>query len=173
VSNDLTARILKSWQTLVVAAIVLLAAGASARAVQQNAKERRPMSSNKDPRAVAVARAHIEAWSHHDWEKARRSLAPDVHVTVTTTQTIMSSTDTVGVDKYMEGLTKFATGVAPGSAHILAAVGDSQNALVMVTVKAAMGPGGQQVTLPGARLYLLDDSGKIKAEQVVFFALQE
>src|SRR5262245_9838506 len=68
----------------------------------------------------------------------------------------------------MEGLMKFATGVAPGSVRILAAVGDAQNALVMVTVKAATAPGGQQVTLPGARLYLLDDNGRSRPSKSSF-----
>lgn len=36
--------------------------------------------------AVAQARAHIAAWSHHDWDKTRQLLAPDVHVLVTSTQ---------------------------------------------------------------------------------------
>jgi hypothetical protein len=29
------------------------------------------------------------------------------------------------------------------------------------------------VTLPGARLYLLDEAEKIKSEQVIFFAMPE
>src|SRR5262249_54358426 len=137
----------------------------------QSAKEKTPMRDNKDPRAVAVARAHIEAWSHHDWEKARQCLTarregrPRCPCEGTTTQPVMAPTDTVGADMYMEALMKFATNVAPGRARILAAVGDTHNALVTVTVKAAIGPGGEQVTLLGARLYLLDDNGKIKAEQ--------
>ena len=43
----------------------------------------------------------------------------------------------------------------------------------MVTVKAACGPEGALVTLPAARLYLIDDGGKIASEQVVFFASPE
>jgi hypothetical protein len=38
------------------------------------------MSAQSDPIAVAVARAHVEAWSNHDYDQARASLAPDVHV---------------------------------------------------------------------------------------------
>jgi hypothetical protein len=119
--------------------------------------------------AVAIARAHISAWSNRQFDKARAALAPDVHVTVTTTQPIMSATDTVGVDKYMEGLIKFAEAVQPGTADIIATVGDDRNALIVVIVKANFG--GQIVTLPGARLYLLDDSNKIKTEHVIFFAM--
>jgi hypothetical protein len=40
----------------------------------------------------------------------------------------------------------------------------------MVTVKAAFDPEGPEVTLPAARLYLLDEDNKIRDEQVVFFA---
>jgi len=125
----------------------------------------------KDSPAVAVARAHVEAWSHHDYDKARKSLAADVHVTVTTTQPVMAPTDTTGVDFYMDGLKKFANAVEPGSARVIASIGDEHNALLMVTVKAAFGPNGAKVTIPAARLYLLDENKKIKAEQVVFFAL--
>jgi len=125
----------------------------------------------KDSLAVAVARAHIEAWSHHDYDKARKSLAADVHVSVTTTQPMIAPTDTTGADAYMAGLKKFADAVEPGSARVIASIGDERNALVMVTVRAAFGPNGAKVTVPAARLYLLDENKKIKAEQVIFFTL--
>jgi hypothetical protein len=38
----------------------------------------------------------------------------------------------------------------------------------MLTVQADLGAG--TVTLPGSRLYLLDQDGKIKSEHVVFYA---
>jgi len=38
----------------------------------------------------------------------------------------------------------------------------------MLTVEADFG--GGKMILPAARLYLLDDDNKIKAEQVIFFA---
>jgi hypothetical protein len=37
-------------------------------------------------------------------------------------------------------------------------------------VTAAFGPNVPNMTLPGARLYLFDENGKIKTEQVVFYA---
>ena len=40
----------------------------------------------------------------------------------------------------------------------------------MLTVQADLGAG--TVTLPGSRLYLLGDGGKIKSEHVVFYAAQ-
>ncbi len=96
--------------------------------------------------------------------------APDVHVRATTTQPVMKDTDLTGADDYMHGLKEFAQGVLPASLDVNASLGDERNALIMVTVQAALGPGGAKVALPAARLYLLDEDEKIKAEQVVFFA---
>ena len=88
------------------------------------------MSDHQDSPAVALARAHAEAWSNHDWDQARKLLAPNVHVTATTTQPIMgAATDLTGIDAYMDGLIKFAQ---------------------------AFGPDGAKVTLPAARLALFD-----------------
>jgi hypothetical protein len=122
-----------------------------------------------DSPAVAIARAHTEAWSNHDWAKARAVLAADVHVTVTTTQAAMPVTDLTGVDDYMKGLIEFAQAVVPGSARVIASVGDELNALLMLTVEADFG--GGPVTLTAARLYLFDEDDKIKAEQVVFYTV--
>ena len=129
--------------------------------------------SNEASTAIAVARAHVEAWSHHDWDAARSKLAPDVHVTVTSTQQTMSRTDLTGIDNYMVGLRKFAEAVVPGSARIEWSVGDEHNALLMVTVKAAFQPGAAPVTLPAARLYQLDENHRIQSEQVIFFMLSQ
>jgi hypothetical protein len=131
------------------------------------------MSVRQDSPAVAIARAHAEAWSNHDWDKAREMLAPRVHVTATTTQPIMAATDLTGIDDYMDGLIKFAQAVDPGSARVLASVGDERNSLILLTVRAAFGPGGSRVTLPAARLASLDDNNKIEHEQVVFFAIPD
>jgi hypothetical protein len=122
----------------------------------------------QDAPAVAVARAHAEAWSNHDWAKAREGLAADVRVTVTTTQPTMPPTDLTGIENYMHGLIEFAEAVLPGSARVLSSIGDDRNALLMLTVEADFDAG--QVTLPAARLYLLDEDDKIKVEQVVFYA---
>jgi len=94
------------------------------------------MPAPREPQAVTVARAHVEAWTHHDYD--------------------------------MTGLIQFAQAVVPGSARIIASTGDDRNALIMLTVQADFGTG--QVTLPGSRLYLLDDDSKIKSEHVVFYA---
>lgn len=123
-----------------------------------------------EPPAIATARAHIEAWSHHDWDRARGGLAPGVHVTATSTQPGVPPTDLTGIDNYMTGLIKFAQGVESGSARVIAAVGDEHNALVMLTVKASFAPGAPPVPLHAARLYLIDDNRKITSEQVIFYA---
>jgi len=128
------------------------------------------MSAQHESPAVAIARAHVEAWSNHDFDAARSSLAADVKVTATTTMPIMPATDLSGADDYMVGLTQFAQAVVPGSLRVIASAGDERNALLMLTVEADLPVG--RMTLPGARLYLLDETGKIKVEQVIFYAAQ-
>lgn len=117
--------------------------------------------------AVRVARDHIEAWSRQNWEAARNALAEGVHVTVHTTQPVMGPVDTTGIDDYMSGLHAFAEPITPGSAQIHAATGDEHNALVLVTVEFQTPQG--RTSLHGARLYQLDDAGKIKSEKVIFY----
>jgi SnoaL-like protein len=129
------------------------------------------MSSQHESPAIAIARAHVEAWSNHDFDVARNGLAPAVHVTTTTTQPMPPATDLTGVDNYMAGLTQFAQAVVPGSLRVIGSVGDERNALLMLTVEADLGAG--KATLPAARLYLLDENGKIKTEQVIFYAAQD
>jgi hypothetical protein len=43
------------------------------------------------------------------------------------------------VDDYMEGLIQFAQAVVPGSARMIASVGDERNALSLLTVEADFG----------------------------------
>lgn len=123
--------------------------------------------------AVTLARAHAEAWSHHDWDAARKMLAPDVHVTATTTQPTVADTNLTGRDAYMEGLIQFAQPIEPGSVRVLASVGDERNSLILLTVRAAFGPGGEQVTIPAARLAFFDEHQQLKEERVVFFAVPD
>ena len=126
------------------------------------------MAVRSDSPAVKVARAHTHAWDQRDMEAARAALADGVHITVTTTMPGAPAVDTVGVDDYMVGLEFFANACTPGSLKEIAAIGDDRNALLLVTVEADFGFG--KTMSPGARLYLLDESDKIAAEQVVFFA---
>ena len=126
------------------------------------------MSSQQDSPAVAVARAHVAAWSSKDFDTARSMLAPDVHVTAITTNPALPATDLTGADAYMDGLVAFAAPIVPGSVRELAAVGDERNALLTLDLQVAGGPFGAGAAAPCARLYLVED-GKIKSEQVIFY----
>lgn len=122
--------------------------------------------------AVALAIAHAEAWSNHDWDKARAMLAHDVHVVATSTQPMMNPVDLAGIDAYMDGLIKFAGAVEPGSARVIASIGDDRNSLIVLTVTASFVPGGPKIALSAARLALWDENEKLKRERVVFVGLQ-
>ena len=50
-----------------------------------------------------------------------------------------------------------------------AIAGITGNSIILLTVEAALGPGGASVTLPAAWLALLNEDNKFKDEQVVFF----
>jgi hypothetical protein len=119
--------------------------------------------------AVAIAQAHVEAWSNHDFDTARKMLAPDVKVLATTTSPALPRTDLAGVDDYMAGLIAYAQPIVPGSVRVLSSVGDEHNALLTMSITMAGGPFGEGAEAPCARLYLVDGQGKIKVEHVVFF----
>jgi len=123
----------------------------------------------QEPIAVAVARAHVEAWSAHDYERARAALAPDVHVLAVSVDPEAPHTDLSGVDAYMEGLVQFGQIVLPGTTTVNASVGDDNRALLGVTSRVKFGPDAPEMTLHGARLFLVDEEQKIRDEQVIFF----
>ena len=129
------------------------------------------MSSQQEPTAVAVARAHVEAWSNHDYDKARASLAPDVHVLTASVDPEAPRADLSGVDAYMEGLKMFGQIVVPGTTRVDSSVGDDNRALLHVTSKVKFGPDAPEMDHHQARLYRLDEDQKIVDEQVIFFAL--
>jgi ketosteroid isomerase-like protein len=126
------------------------------------------MSTTQRSAAVAVAQAHVDAWSSQDFDKARSLLAPDVRVTATTTAPYPPDTDLTGVDDYMAGLIAYAQPIKPGSLRVLGSVGDDRNALLTLTMTMAGGPFGEGTRAPCARLYLIED-GKIKTEKIVFY----
>jgi len=126
------------------------------------------MSAQQESPAIAVARAHVEAWSNHDFDTARSMLASDVNVTATPSDPALPQTDLTGADDYMEGLIAYAQPIVPGSVRILASTGDERNALLTLTMTLAGGPFGAGATAPCARLYRLDDDNKIKTEHVIF-----
>ena len=121
-------------------------------------------------KAVGLALDHCEAWSNHNWDKARSALADDVKVTSTTTMPGAPKTDLDGPDAYMEGLRAFAGTVVPGTLNVKASVGDERNALIQMTVHTD-GPPFGPLALHGARLYLFDENDKIKEEQVIFVGM--
>lgn len=127
------------------------------------------MSLQQNSAAVRAAKQHIEAWSSHDWDASRAGLADEVWVTTTAADPNFPQADLRGVDAYMPGLIEFAQAVIPGSVEILASIGDERVALVTLTVKVQFGPDAPEMILPGSRLYVLDEDGKIKIEHVVFF----
>jgi hypothetical protein len=128
---------------------------------QQGTKE----ESMSDSRAVALARAHLEAWTNHDLDTVRRNLADDV-------QFYSPAANLAGAGEYMDaprGLTQFAKQVVSGSLRIIAATGDERNALIMYEVRTAGGPVGAKVFL-SAQTWLLDEAGKIKVERIISYA---
>jgi hypothetical protein len=120
-----------------------------------------------DSPAVAVARAHVEAFTNHDWETARNLLAEDVHFTLLNTEAGRPNHfDGNGVEQFMELLTQQP--LIPGSAQFISSVGDDRHALLIVSVRADIG--GVPLTIVSGRHYLLDNKGKIKNEQVIIFS---
>ncbi len=127
--------------------------------------------------AVKVARAHIDAWSHQNWEKTRELLSPSIHALVTATATTIArnylTAEFTGIENYMERKMKSAQRVEPGSAHVVSAIGDERNALVLMTMRIGLGPGGTMVTMARAGLYLLDENERIVEERDQFFVLSQ
>ena len=122
-------------------------------------------SHDSDSPAVQLARAHLEAWTNHNFAKARGNLAEDV-------QFFSPAASLVGIEEYMDGpraLAQFAKQVVPGSLRIIAAAGDDRNALIMYEVSTEGGPFGSRL-FPSAQTWLLDESGKIKVERLVSYA---
>lgn len=129
------------------------------------------MSTQPESPALAIARAHVQAWASKDYDTTRSMLAPDVHVTAMTTDPALPPADVTGPDAYMAGLVAFADPIVPGSVHELASTGDERNALLLLDLHVAGGPFGAGAHAPCTRLYLVED-GKIKTEQVVFYVSQ-
>jgi hypothetical protein len=123
--------------------------------------------------AITIARVHINAWTHHDWEKTRELLAPDVYAVVTTTQPRKAPVELTGIDAYMAPKMKAAQLIEPGSVHEISAIGDERNALILITFRIGLGPGGAMVTMARAILYLLDENKKIKEERDEYFVLSQ
>jgi hypothetical protein len=118
--------------------------------------------SGSDSPAVALAIAHLEAWTNQDFETVRGNLANDVAF-------FSPAANLVRIDEYMDaprGLTQFAKQVIPGSLRLFAAIGDERNALIMYEVSTEGGPIGSK-RFPSAQTWLLDDNGKIRVERII------
>ena len=89
-------------------------------------------------------------------------LAPTVHALVTSTNPQFGGGELTGVDAYMDRKTKVARLIEPGSAQVLSTIGDEVNALVLVTFRIGLGPGGKMVTMARSCLYALDENNKIE-----------
>lgn len=131
------------------------------------------MSSQQEPNPVAVARAHVDAWGSHDYDSARASLAPEVHVVVMSVDPDAPRVDTTGVEEYMQGLIQFGQAVLPGTTQVDSAIGDDVRALLQVSSRVKFGPDAPEITLHGARLYRMDENQQIAEEQVIFFVAQQ
>jgi len=115
--------------------------------------------SKKHSSAVALARAHLEAWTNHDFETVRSNLAEDV-------QFYSPAANLAGIDEYMDaprGLTQFAKQVVPGTLRIFAAMGYERNALIVYEVST------ESKLFPSAQTWLLGEDGKIKVERIVSY----
>ena len=124
--------------------------------------------------AVTLALAHIDTWSRHDWDKTKELLARDVHAWVTNTQPNFARTvEFTVVDEYMARKMKGAQLVEPGSVQVISTFGDESNALILVTFRIGLGPGGTMVTMARACLYSLDENKKIKEERDEFLVLSQ
>lgn len=123
--------------------------------------------------AITIARAHIEAWSSHDWDKTRELLSPNIHAIVITTHPARPPADFTGIENYMERKIKGAQHVEPGSVNVISAIGDENNALILCTFRIGMGPGGAMVTMARACIYMIDENKKIKEERDEWFLLSQ
>ena len=101
------------------------------------------MDTQHDAPAVKIARAHVEAWTNHDFHTARAGLRPDVKLTITTTQPLPQTLELNGVDDYMKGLASSARFAIPGSLRIAASTGDERNAMLMLTYLVDFGSGNE------------------------------
>ena len=119
-----------------------------------------------------IAIAHTVAWCNHDWDKTKEMLAPNVHAVVTNTEADFLAEFT-GIDNYMALKIKAAQLIQPGSLEVLSAIGDENTALIMITFRIGMGPGGAMATMARSGLYWLDKRKKIKEERDSFFLLSQ
>ena len=127
------------------------------------------MSRQQNSAAVAAAQAYLEAWDRHDIDAARAALADDVWMTMVAADPSFPRTELNGLEAYVQGLLQSKDAVVPGSTQVVEATGDDTQALLRVNSKVKFGPDAPEMDARSARMYVLDDQGKIKIEHVIFF----
>ena len=127
------------------------------------------MSLQQNSAAVAAARAYVEAWDRQDLDAVRAALSDEVWMTMVAADPSFPKTELTGLEAYMQGLLQSKDAVVPGSTEVVEATGDDTQALLRVNSKVKLGPGAPEMDARSARMYVLDDDGKIKIEHVIFF----
>jgi hypothetical protein len=127
------------------------------------------MSLQEDSAAVAAARVYVEAWDRQDLDAARAALSDEVWMTMVAADPSFPKTELNGLDAYMQGLLQSKDAVVPGSTEVVEATGDDTQALLRVNSKVKFGPEAPIMDARSARMYVLDENGKIKIEHVIFF----
>lgn len=128
-------------------------------------------------RAVAVGRAHVEAFTNRKWDEARSVLAEDVRYALLTSASDMPALDnkgiyeSSGIENFMRDISRNPDFIVPGSARIVSSMGDDQRALLVVTFESPVGPNVGKNKFVAARHYLIDEKAKIKNEQVILFPI--
>lgn|SRR5512146_3349505 len=127
------------------------------------------MSRQQNSAAVAAARAYVEAWDRHDIDAARAALSDDILMTMVAADSTFPKTQLNGLEAYMQGMLESKDAVVAGSTEVVEATGDDTQALLRVNSKVKFGPDAPEMDARSARMYVLDDDGKIKIEHVIFF----
>lgn len=126
------------------------------------------MPLQNDSAAVAAARALVEAGDDHDYDALSAALADDVHLTMVSADPAFPKTELHGIDAYMQSVVQFKDAVVPGSTRVVEGVGDDRQALLRVDAKVKFGADSPVMDAFSARMYVLDEHGKIQNEHVLF-----
>ena len=126
------------------------------------------MSLQQNSAAVAAARAHVEAGDRHDYDAVRAALADDVRLTMVAADPTFPKTELNGVEAYMQGLIQFKDALLPGSTRVVEAAGDDTQALLTIESRVKLDADAPELEARSARMYVLDDDGRITIEHVIF-----
>src|SRR5215472_5912546 len=117
-------------------------------------------------KAVEIAIQHVEAFSTHDYERARSLLADDVHfLLITSIPGFPNPAEGHGVEEFMKALSS-GNPLIPGSLQVINSTGDDHQAFITVSVKGTL-PTQEPITFLAARYYMIDEHEKIKNELVI------